>query len=205
MALVAVLGIAVALQHAQQVVPVYAAARDLPSGVTLAAGDLAQVSVKLPAAQLRQYLRPAVGGRGYAGQVLVASVRKDTLLPAGILAASTADRNLVEQPLKVDAGDLPEGLRPGDHVQILAAYTQGSQQGTAQLLVSQAEVVRLLHDASGLGAAGQPIGVQVRMPADRSQTVVAAVATARIVVVKTQPGADTDQAAAPTVTTRTGR
>ncbi len=186
--MVAVLGIALFLQAAQRLAPAYAAARDLPAGATLAAGDLTQVRVKLPAAALRQYLRPD-SGHSYVGQVLTASVRKDMLLPATVVAASAADRDLVELPLKVDAGDLPEGLRPGDHVQVLAAYTQGPRQGTAQVLLPQAEVVRLLSDATaGLGTPGQPAGVQVRAPADRARGVAAAIATARILVIKTQPG-----------------
>jgi len=187
-ALCAVVGMTLLLQAAQHLVPVYGAARDLPAGTTLAAGDLTQLRVKLPAAALRQYLRPE-GGRSYVGQVLTAGIRKNMLLPATMVAPSAADLDLVESPIPVNPGDLPEGLRPGDHVQVWAAYTQGPHQGTAQVLLTQAEVVRLLSDTtSGLGASGRSAGIQVRMPADRAQTVAAAIATSRIWVIKTQPG-----------------
>jgi hypothetical protein len=164
---------------------VYAAARDLPSGAVLGAGDLQQVRVNLPAVALRQYLQPASGGP-YAGQVLTVGVRKDTLVPAAVVAASPAAADLVELPIKVEPGDLADDLRPGDHVQVLAAYVDGERKGTAQVLLPQAEVVRVLRESASLGPAEQAVGVQVRMPRERAQAVTAAIANARIFVVKLQ-------------------
>jgi len=54
-----------------------------------------------------------------------------------------------------------------------------------------AEVVQVLQDPAGLTGTGQERGVQLRMPGDRAPAVAAAIATARIFVVKTPgPGAD---------------
>jgi hypothetical protein len=96
---------------------------------------------------------------------------------------------------------MAQGLRPGDSVQVLAAYTEGARRGRAVVLLPSAEVVQVLQDPAGLAGTGQERGVQLRMPGDRAPIVVAAVATARIFVVKT-PGlaaepAATDRSSAP--------
>jgi hypothetical protein len=82
-------------------------------------------------------------------------------------------------------------------VQVLAAYTEGARRGRAVVLLPSAEVVQVLQDPVGLAGTGQERGVQLRMPSDRAPIVVAAVAIARIFVVKT-PGL----AAEPAVTGR---
>ena len=107
----------------------------------------------------------------------------------------------MELPIQVDPGDMAQGLRPGDSVQVLAAYTEGARRGRAVVLLPSAEVVQVLQDPAGLAGTGQERGVQLRMPSDRAPIVVAAVATARIFVVKT-PGlasvpAATDRSSAP--------
>ena len=94
---------------------------------------------------------------------------------------------------------MAQGLRPGDSVQVLAAYTEGARRGRAVVLLPSAEVVQVLQDPAGLAGTGQERGVQLRMPSDRAPIVVAAVATARIFVVKT-PGLASDSA----VTDRSG-
>ena len=193
LALVGILGGALWLQGAQRLVPVYAAARDLPSGAVLAAGDLTEAQVNLPAAELRQYLQPATAG-AYVGQVLTDSLRKDMLVPATIVAPSPTAADQVEIPIKVEDGDLPEGLRPGDQVQVLAAYTDGQRRGTAQVLLPQAEVVHILRDSTAsLGGSDRPLGIQVRMPSERAQPVTAALANARIFIIKLQGSGTSDQ------------
>jgi hypothetical protein len=96
--LVAVLAGAIFLDRAQQLVPVYAAARDLPAGVPLRGGDLVVVRVRLPAAALRHYLRPSPG-RAVSGNVLAAPVRRETLVLAELVLASSRDGDLVELPV----------------------------------------------------------------------------------------------------------
>jgi hypothetical protein len=88
---------------------------------------------------------------------------------------------------------MAQGLRPGDRVQVLAAFTEGARRGRAVVLLPAAEVVQVLQDPTGLTGAGQERGVQLRMPGDRAPAVAAAIATARIFVVKAPgpaPGAE---------------
>ena len=194
--LLAVLAGALFLDRAQRLVPVYAAARDLPAGTPLKSGDLMVVRVRLPASALRHYLRPSAGPAA-PGRVLTAPVRREALVPAEIVLASSRDADLVELPVQVDPGDMAQGLRPGDRVQVLAAFTEGARRGRAVVLLPTAEVVRVLEDAAGLTGSGQEQGVQLPMPSDRTPVVAAAIATARIFVVKT-PGLTADPAVAGT-------
>jgi hypothetical protein len=190
----AILAGALFLDRSQRLVPVYAAARDLPAGTPLAPGDLRVIRVRLPEVALRHYLRPSTD-RQVAGRVLTAPVRRETLVPAGLVLASSRDADLVELPVQVDPGDMARGLRPGDSVQVLAAYTDGARRGRAVVLLPAAEVVQVLQDPTGLAGSGQDRGVQLRMPSDRAPFVAAAIATARIFVVKA-PGAAADPTAA---------
>jgi hypothetical protein len=57
----AVLAGALFLDRAQRLVPVYAAARDLPAGTQLRNGDLMVLRIRLPDTALRHYLRPSPG------------------------------------------------------------------------------------------------------------------------------------------------
>jgi len=192
--LLAVLAGALFLDRAQRLVPVYAAARDLPAGTPPKSGDLMVGRVRLPASALRHYLRPSPGPAA-PGRVLTAPVRREALVPAEIVLASRRDANLVELPVQVDQGDMAQGLRPGDQVQVLAAFTEGARRGRAVVLLPTAEVVRVLEDAAGLTGSGQERGVQLRVPGDRAPVVAAAIATARIFVVKA-PGLAPDPAVA---------
>jgi pilus assembly protein CpaB len=189
----AILAGALFLDRSQRLVPVYAAARDLPSGTPLERGDLMVIRVRLPEVALRHYLRPS-SDRQVVGRVLTAPVRRETLVPAGLVLASSRDTDLVELPVQVDPGDMVRGLRPGDSVQVLAAYTDGARRGRAVVLLPTAEVVQVLQDPTGLAGSGQERGVQLRLPGDRAPLVAAAIATARIFVVKA-PGPATDPAA----------
>lgn len=172
----------VVLQRAQHLVPVYAAARDLPSGVPLSDADLSLVQVRLPAAELERYLRPD-SGDSFAGKILAAPLRQHMLVPADSLASSLQG-DMVELAIDLDHGDMPQGLRPGDHVRILGAYSDGLHGGSAQVLVESAEVVRILQESGGLATGHRESGVQVRLPAERTASVAAAIAGARVLIVK---------------------
>jgi hypothetical protein len=189
----AVLAGALFLDRSQQFAPVYMAARDLPAGAPLKDGDLVVIRVRLPAAALRHYLQPGPG-QEVSGRILTAPVRRETLVPAGVVLTSSQEANLVELPVQVDRGDMAQGLRPGDSVQVLAAYTEGARRGRAVVLLPSAEVVQVLQDPAGLAGTGEERGVQLRMPSHRAPLVAAAIATARIFVVKA-PGATSGEAA----------
>src|SRR5829696_10186382 len=152
--LLAILAGALFLDRAQQLVPVYAAARDLPAGTPLKNGDLMIVRVRLPDSALRHYLRPSRGAAP-PGQILTAPVRREALVPAELVLTSSRDADLVELPVQVDPGDMAQGLRPGDRVQVLAAFTEGARRGRAVVLLPSAEVVRVLDDPDGLTISGQ--------------------------------------------------
>ena len=194
--LLAVLAGALFLDRSQRLVPVYAAARDLPAGTSLQDGDLVVIRARLPATALRHYLRPGID-RHVSGRILTAPVRRETLIPAELVLASSRDADLVELPVQVDPGDMAQGLRPGDSVQVLAAYTEGARRGRAVVLLPSAEVIQIFQDPAGITGAGQDRGVQLRMPSDRAPIVAAAIATARIFVVKTRGPASDEGAAAP--------
>jgi hypothetical protein len=172
----------VVLQRAQHLVPVYATARDLPSGVPLSNGDLSLVQVRLPAAELGRYLRP--GGAAVVGKMLTVPLRRHMLVPADDLVASHEQGNMVELAINLDHGDMLQDLRPGDRVQILGAYSDGLQKGAAQVLVDSAEVVRILEESGGLATGRRESGVQVRLPSERSAPVAAAIASGRVFIVK---------------------
>jgi len=191
--LLAILAGALFLDRSQRLAPVYAAARDLPAGTPLKDGDLMVIRVRLPDTALRHYLQPGPDPM-VSGRVLTASVRRETLVRAGIVLASGRDAGLVELPVQVDQGDMAQGLRSGDSVQVLAAYTEGARRSRAVVLLPSAEVVQVLQDPAGLAGTGQERGVQLRMPSDRAPVVVAAIAIARIFVVKA-PGAASEPAA----------
>jgi hypothetical protein len=172
-----------ALQRAQRLVPVLEAARDLPSGVPLSSGDLSPVLVRLPSAELARYLQPDAG-RPVTGQILTAPLRQHMLVPADTVVASRERGEMVELAINIDHDDMLQGLRPGDHVRILGAFPDDPDQGAAQILVESAEVVRILEDSGGLAAGHREGGVQVRLPAERTASVVAAIAGGRVFIVK---------------------
>ena len=180
--MVAILAGALFLQRAQRLVPVYEAARDLPSGVPLTSQDLAVVRVRLPAAELQRYARPN-RWRPVVGQPLKAPLRQHMLVPVDGLAPSLEQAGMVELPIRVGSGDMAQGLRPGDYVQVLAAYADGVRGSRARLLLRSVEVLRVLEEPTGLTGRRQS-GVQVRVPGDRTALVVAAIASARVFVVK---------------------
>jgi SAF domain len=172
-----------ALQGAQRLVPVFEAARDLPSGTPLSSDDLSLVRVRLPSAELARYLRPDAGGP-VTGRILTAPLRQHMLVPADTVVASREQGDVVELAINVDHGDMLQGLRPGDHVRILGAFPDDPGQGAARVLVDSAEVVRILEDSGGLAAGRREGGVQVRLPAERTTSVAAAIAGGRVFIVK---------------------
>jgi len=195
--LLAVVGGMLFLRWAQHTLPVYVTAGDLPSGTVLGQGDLAVVRVRMPAAQLRGYLRPGTG-RSYVGEVLTVGLPRQTFLPAAFVLASAADADMVDAPIKVDGADMPQGLHPGDHVQVLAAYSDPTRKGNAVVLLDSVEVVALLRSTGGFTGTNQITGIEVRMPRDQAQQVASALANARIIVDRTPgPSPSPGGAAAP--------
>jgi hypothetical protein len=86
------------------------------------------VRVRLPEVALRHYLRPRPD-RTIPGRVLTAPIRREELVPAEFVLASSRDAGLVELPVQADPGDMAQGLRAGDTVQVVAAFTEGARRG----------------------------------------------------------------------------
>jgi hypothetical protein len=135
-------------------------------------------------AATRMNTRTALGTCLVLTAILAAPVRRETLVPAELLLASDRDADLVELPVQADPGDMAQGLRPGDRVQVQVAYTEGARRGHATILLPAAEVVRVLEDPDGLTGRDRPTGVQLRMPSASVPLVASAIATARIFLVK---------------------
>jgi hypothetical protein len=144
------------------------------------------VRVRLPTTALRHHLQPTPG-QTVAGRVLAAPVRHETLVSAELLLASDRDADLVELPVQADLSDMAQGVRPGDRVQVLAAYTEGARRGHATVLLPAAEVIRSWRTPGGLTGGDRPTGVQLRMPSASVPLVASAIATARIFLVKVPP------------------
>ena len=165
--MLAVLAGALFLDRAQRLVPVYAAARDLPAGTQLRNGDLMVLRIRLPDTALRHYLRPSPD-RAVPGRVLIAAVRRQELVPAELVLASSRDADLVELPVQPARETWPKASGRATGCRWLAAFTEGARRGRAVVLLPSAEVVQVLQDPSGLTGAGQERGVQLRMPSDRA-------------------------------------
>src|SRR4030095_16247512 len=81
--------------------------------------------------------------------------------------------------------------------EVRLAYPGAPRRGRAVVLLPSAQVVQVLQDPAGLAGRGQERGVQLRMPSDRAPIGVAAIATARIFVVKAPGQASEPAATAP--------
>lgn len=181
--LAAVLGGAAILRQADRTIPVLAAARDLPSGVTLRVGDLRPVQVRLPAEQLARYARP---GNEVLGGRLAGSLPEDALVPLALLAQGPPAANLVEYPIPVEVTAMPGGLRPGDRVAVVVAG--GEPDGRGLVLLPSVEVLRLLRGGGGFDGADSVLAVEVRMPKDRLALVAGAIASGRVSLARLATG-----------------
>ncbi len=144
------LGVAV-VSAADRTIPMYAAARTLPTGTAITGSDLNVVHVRLTGA-----------GAGYldarrslpAGQVLTRPVGKGELMPAGALApASQLHLRPVSIPIE---GPVPDGLSAGGLVDIWASAKAASSADSAYLdaerIAASAEVSAVDSDSRGLSA-----------------------------------------------------
>jgi len=137
---------------------VLVASRDLPAGLTLGAGDLAQRTIPrdlLPQGALRP--GAAILGRNITSAARQGEVLTDVrILAPGLLAGSGG---LVVAPVRIaDAGTVAL-LRAGDRVDVLAA-TAADQKTTVMTVVSAALVlaVPMSHSDAGGSQSGSDSG-----------------------------------------------
>jgi hypothetical protein len=181
---VAVIGGAMLLRRADATDPVLVAARDLSSGVQLRERDLRVVQVRMPSAQLAAYARP---GPGIVGSRLMAGVRKDGLVPVGLLVPDDRGANLVDYPIPVETADVPD-LRPGDRVAVVVSFDDGPRRGQGAVLLPSVEVVRVLRGNAALGTGDRVEAVEVRVPKDRLALVAGAISGGRVSMARLSPG-----------------
>ena len=131
-------------------VPVLTAARDLPAGAVVAAGDVTSVELlpdSVPSGVLRHPSR--VVGRTIAGPVRAGEPLTDVRLVQGDLLSGYPGR--VAAPVRIGDPGVVELLRVGDRVSLVAADPQGEDEPVeAASGVPVVAIPRLRSDASGL-------------------------------------------------------
>jgi Flp pilus assembly protein CpaB len=181
-AAVAVLGVVhVARPAPPSTVAVTVAAHDLPSGRVLTADDL----------DVRRYpagIVPRGSGSEAVGRTLAAPMRAgepltDVRLVSPSLLAGYPDRVVV--PVRIADADAVGLLRPGDHVDLLAADSHG---GPASYIALDVPVVALPTPSGADGAAGGLTGRLVVVAASSADVgrIAGAAATALLSVVLTR-------------------
>ena len=173
---------------ADDTVPVWAVARDLPAGATVAGGDLEQRRVRFPdTAAARGYLSGAEAVP--EGTVLNRPVAAGDLLPRAAVAAEQAS-DLVEVPLSVVSDDLPATVRQGSVVDVWVTPQVGTVDDAtrvrAERVLSDVTVVAV-PGASDSIAPQTTRQVIVGVPADRVADLPAALgglADGRVVVAR---------------------
>jgi pilus assembly protein CpaB len=175
-------GLSVVAPSPQPVVQVLAAARELPAGAELAAGDVTTVALPVavvPAGALRS--AGDVVGRVLAGPVRSGEALTDVrLLGAGL--APGAGR--VAVPVRVAEPALPLLVQAGDRVDVLAARLQPDLAGAAEEPAARAVVtdVGVLAVPSAADTGEGALVVLAATPA-AAALLAAAAATSRLTVV----------------------
>jgi hypothetical protein len=151
---------------------VYAAVDALAPGDRVDADDLVERSVALDGAE-RLYLR--VGELPDGGFVAAQPVAAGALVPLAA-AGSTDGQRATSLVLRL-AGPVSSVVEPGALVDVwgVAILGQG-ETGAPVVLVSGATVVRVLDDASLVGAAAEPTSVEVLVPRTRVARLLRAIA-----------------------------
>lgn len=122
-------------------IPVLTAARDLPAGVALAAGDLRTTAVPatlVPAGALR-------ASSQVVGRLLAAPLRRGEAVTdirlAGADLVPPQSTGLVAVPVRIADGASTSLVAPGDHVDVLAADAARGGAPVAQVVAADAEVL----------------------------------------------------------------
>jgi Flp pilus assembly protein CpaB len=160
--LVATVGYLAVYAQTSRRTPVLVAARNLPAGTVLRAGDLRSAGLAgdrvvldavVPAGQLNRVL----------GRRLASSVSAGLPLPQSALAAQTAapaSLTVAVPVLHALGGD----LRPGDHVIVLATFARAAGGAQTQAIARGLEVLAVGQPPSALDQQSATIGVTLALP-----------------------------------------
>lgn len=178
------------LASANTTIDVWAAARDLPEGTKLVAGDLRPAAVKLPARLLPDYVRTS---RPLDGVVLTRPVHGGELIPLGWLAAEGDRPDVRAMAIPIEPEHAVGGaLRPGDRVDVLATFDASDARARTTVLARGVDVLEVVR-TEGI-TLGDDVVTAVTLAVDAQDAVrlAFAVRTAELDVVRVDgpPGPD---------------
>ncbi len=170
-----------AVQAGRGTVRVWAAARDLPPGRVLAAGDLAPAEVKLGSTQVGLYLPLSSNPLGKA---LLRGAREGELILARDLG--TGGTGMAEMAIPLKPGSAPP-LRPGDRIMLVATFGKGTPEARTEVVLEGATVLYLLEPGKGILGQESGTGVVVSVEPTLALKLAAALAGAEVAAVKLPP------------------
>jgi hypothetical protein len=160
-------GVWLVVQQSARTDRAWAATRTLLPGETLAAGDVAQVDVRLPQSDAR-YLEAAADP---VGMVVASTVGEGEVLPLRALGQAVGDSR---SAVVIDVeGSLPSAVRAGALVDVWTAAPGEEGFEAPSVLVDDAIVVGLLEDEGILAAAGAQL--ELLVPSDETALLLEAV------------------------------
>lgn len=182
------------LQGARATVPMWTAARDIPANSPLQEADLGRAEVRIPPELMSRYVSAEAD---VTGSVLTRAVRAGELIPAEWIseeAAALAGRSMTI-PITPEHA-LGAGLRPGDHIDVLATFDAGDVRARTVVVARGVEVLNTV-SAGGLVVDEQSvIGISVAVSPEEASSIAFAIRTAEVDIIRVD-GKETEEA--PTV------
>ena len=160
---------------------VWVAAHALSAGTTLTASDLTTVEGDLPPEAMEHY---ALAVTDLEGAYVARAIPAGQLVPLDSLAeaAPSASRQMTVPVAAEHAvgGD----LQAGDVIDILVTLDAGRGSARTSVLVSGAEVLRVVEAGGAFGSEGSAIGVTIAVSAEDAPRLVLAMRTGEIDIVR---------------------
>lgn len=154
---------------------------DIAPGERIERGDLALVTVDLPAAQRRLAFTDL---EVLVGATAIAPLVDGQLVQSSAVAKPTGAPERAQVSLRVEAGAAVGGdLRPGDVVDVIATYTSGGEPQTSTIARS-ALVVKLVRDEQRVGA-GSSVVVVLAVRPDELEPIASAAAAGHVTIART--------------------
>ncbi|RZU64396.1 hypothetical protein EV379_0691 [Microterricola gilva] len=180
-----IIGVTAVVASVDDSAQMYVARTTMPAGTTITAAELEPTAVRLGTAESR-YLDPA--GLPEGGLVLTRAVAAGELIPLTAVS-DTAELGRTGVVVAL-SGDIAASVAAGAPVDLWAAQQlEHGRFGPPGVIVSSAEVVRVLEDGGLLGSAGR--SVELRLPTSSVAAVLQAVANGdALSLVPASPGAE---------------